>query len=117
MKVAIIVLADTETHESLGRVVNALEAVKELKEGGDDVQLVFDGAGTKWVVELSHPEHKAHALYEAVEDKVSGVCSFCATAFGVHDAISACDSPLVDDYDGHPSFRKMLSEGYQIITF
>jgi hypothetical protein len=28
-KVAIVVLADTETHEGLGRVVNALEAVKD----------------------------------------------------------------------------------------
>jgi hypothetical protein len=117
MKVAIIVLADTETHESLGRVVNALEAVKEFKEGGDDVQLVFDGAGTKWVVELSHPDHKVHALYKSVQDKISGVCSFCATAFGVHEEISACGSPLVADYDGHPSFRKLVSEGYQIITF
>jgi hypothetical protein len=30
MKVAVVVLADTETHEGLGRVANALEAVKEL---------------------------------------------------------------------------------------
>lgn len=117
MKVAIIVLADTETHESLGRVVNALEAVKELKDGGDDVQLIFDGAGTKWVVELSRSDHMVHVLYKSVQDKVSGVCSFCATAFGVHDEIIACGLPLVADYDGHPSFRKLLSEDYQIITF
>ena len=25
--------------------------------------------------------------------------------------------PLVGDYDGHPSFRKLLSQGYQVITF
>lgn len=29
LKVAIVVLADTETHESLGRAVNALEGVKD----------------------------------------------------------------------------------------
>jgi len=29
MKAAIVVLANTDTHEALGRVVNALEAVKE----------------------------------------------------------------------------------------
>lgn len=44
-KVAIVILADTDTHEGLGRVVNALEAVKEFKDGHDDVQLIFDGAG------------------------------------------------------------------------
>lgn len=117
MKAAIVVLADTETHEDLGRVVNALEAVKELKEAKDEVQLVFDGAGTKWVVELSKSDHKAHGLYEAVKDRVSGVCSFCAGAFGVKDAVKACGAPLVADYDGHPSFRKLLAQGYQVITF
>ncbi|MDO8596924.1 MAG: hypothetical protein Q7R45_09895 [Sulfuricaulis sp.] len=117
MKVAIIVLADTETHEQLGRVVNALEAVKEFKDAKDDVQLIFDGAGTKWVVELAKPEHKAHTLYEAVKDKVAGVCSFCASAFQVKEQVTACGTPLVADYDGHPSFRKLLVNGYQIITF
>ena len=50
-KAAIVVLADTESHGDLGRLVNALEAVKEFKEAGDDVQLIFDGAGTKWIAE------------------------------------------------------------------
>ncbi len=117
MKVAIVVLADTETHGDLGRVVNALEAVKEFKDARDDVQLIFDGAGTKWVVELSSPDHKAHGLYEAVKDKVGGVCAFCAGAFGVKDRIEACKMPLVGDYDGHPSFRKLLAEGRHVITF
>ena len=117
MKAAIVVLADTETHEGLGRVVNALEAVKEFKEAGDDVQLIFDGAGTKWVVELSKPDHKAHGLYVAVRNKVSGVCDYCAAAFGVKDQVKACGAPLVGDFEGHPSFRKLLSQGYQVITF
>ncbi len=117
MKVAIVVLADTETHGDLGRVVNALEAVKEFKEARDDVQLIFDGAGTKWVVELSKADHLAHSLYAAVKDKVSGVCEFCAGAFEVKDQVKACNVPLVGDYDGHPSFRKLLSQGYQVITF
>ncbi|MCI0509999.1 DsrE family protein [Chromohalobacter sp.] len=117
MKAAIVVLADTETHEALGRAVNALEAVKEFKEAGDDVQLIFDGAGAKWVVELSKPDHKAHGLYAAVRDKVSGVCDYCAGAFGVKDQVVACGAPLVDDFEGHPSFRKLLSQGYQVITF
>jgi hypothetical protein len=101
----------------LGRLFNALEAVKELKEAGDDVELIFDGAGTKWVVELSRPDHKAHGLYVAVKDRVSGVCSFCAGAFGVHDEVMACGAPLAKDYDGHPSFRSLLLRGYQVITF
>ena len=74
-KVAIVVLAGTETHEGLGRVVNALEAAKELKDAGDDVKLIFDGAGTAWVPALAKQDHKADRLFDAVRDRVSGVCS------------------------------------------
>ncbi|MEW6247954.1 MAG: hypothetical protein AB1555_14745 [Nitrospirota bacterium] len=116
-KVAIIVFADTETHEGLGRVVNALEAVKEFKEAHEDVQLIFDGAGPKWIPELSKPDHKIHGLYEAVKDRIAGACEFCAGAFGVKDKVVACGVRLAGDFEGHPSFRKLVSAGYQVITF
>lgn len=116
-KVAIVVLADTETHEQLGRLANALEAVKEFKEAGDDVRLIFDGAASKWVGELSRPEHKAHKLFAAVKDKVSGVCAYCAGAFGVKEKVQAAGVPFVSEYEGHPSFKKLLDAGYQVITF
>ena len=38
VKVAIVVLADTETPGDMGRVANALEAVKEFKEVKDEVR-------------------------------------------------------------------------------
>ena len=46
-KAAIFVLADTQTEEDLGRVVNALAAAKEFKQAGDKVQVIFDGTGTR----------------------------------------------------------------------
>ncbi len=116
-KVAIVILADTETHESLGRVVNALEAVKEFKDGHDDVQLIFDGAGPKWIPALEKPDHMAHGLYVAVKDRISGACDFCAGAFGVKDQVVACGVKLTGEYDGHPSFKTLVSQGYQVITF
>ncbi len=116
-KVAIIVLADTDTHEGLGRVVNALEAVKEFKEGRDDVQLIFDGAGAKWISELEKPDHKLHRLYVVVKDRIGGVCEFCAGAFGVKEKVVACGVKLAGEHDGHPSFKKLVSQGYQVITF
>lgn len=117
LKAAIVVLADTETHEGMGRVANALEAVKEFKQHGDDVRLIFDGGGVTWAVALASPDNKLHPLYQQVEDKVEGVCSFCAAAFGVKDAAIACKLKLLDQYDGHPSFRELLAQGYQVITF
>jgi hypothetical protein len=116
-KVAIVILAGTDTHESLARVVNALEAVKEFSEGGDDVRLVFDGAGVAWVPELLMPEHKLHKLYAAVKDRVAGVCDYCANAFGVHAAVKSSGTLLSADFDGHPSFRQLIASGYQVITF
>lgn len=116
-KVAIIVLADTESHGDLGRVVNALEGVKEFKAAGDDVTLIFDGAGVKWIKELSNPDHKAAPLFAAVKDKVAGACEFCAGAFGVKQATLAAGVKLLGDHEGHPSFRTLVSGGYQVITF
>lgn len=49
MKFAIVVLAGTETHADLGRLANTLEFAKELKQAGDDVAIIFDGAGTRWI--------------------------------------------------------------------
>ena len=104
-KVAIVILADTETHESLGRVVNALEAVKEFKDGHDDVQLIFDGAGPKWIPELEKPDHKLHGLYIAVKDRISGACEFCAGAFGVKDQV-------VGNYA-----ERLTAEGFVTLAF
>lgn len=116
-KVALVVLADAQSHESLGRLVNALIAAKEFKEGGDEVALVFDGGGTQGLAEVAEASHKAHALYQAVQDKVIGACSYCAAAFGVKEALQAKNVPLLDDYAQHPSLRSFVSRGFQVITF
>jgi hypothetical protein len=117
MKVAIVVLAGTETHEGLGRIVNALETAKEFKEAGDELTLVFDGAGVQGLAEISNPTHKSHPLYTAVKDKVAGACSFCATAFGVRSKLERADIPFLDEYDDHPSLRRLIQAGYQLLTF
>ena len=43
-KAAIVLLAGTDGFESMGRMANALTAVKEFRDAGDDVTLIFDGA-------------------------------------------------------------------------
>lgn len=117
MKVAIVVLTDIETHESLGRITNAPSFAKELQENEDDVHVVFDGAGAKWIPELEDESHKAHPMYRAVKDNIDGACKFCSKAFGVLEDIQQTDIKLLDDYDDHPSLRGYLSRGYQIVTF
>ncbi|MGI8483475.1 MAG: DsrE family protein [Thermomicrobiales bacterium] len=117
IRMAIVILAGTETHADLGRAVNALLAVKEAKEAGDAVRLIFDGAGTKWIAELSDPTHSSHVLYESVEDQITGVCQYCAKAFGATDAVRAAGVPLLDEYQQHPSLRNLIADGFQVLIF
>ncbi len=116
-KVAIVVLADTETHGDLGRVSNALTTTKEFEEAGDEVTVIFDGAGTKWVGELSKPDHRLNGNFEEIRDSVAGACAYCANAFGVKYQVEKSGIPFLDEYDGHPSLQKLVSQGYQVITF
>lgn len=116
-KVAVVVLADTETHGDMGRVANALQTTKELKEAGDDVVIVFDGASTKWIGELSKDGSPLNPLFNQVRDKMVGACSYCAGAFDAKEDVRTAGAALVDEYEGHPSMRKLISEGYQIITY
>ena len=84
LKAAIVVLSDPKngSEESLGRLFNALAAAYDFKQRGDDVTLLFQGAGTRWAGEVVKEDHPAHALYRAVEDTVAGVSSGCADVFG-----------------------------------
>jgi len=116
-KAAIIVLADTESHADHGRVANALEAAKEFAQNPeDDLELVFDGAGTQWVPLLEDEDHDYHELYQAVRDDTA-VCNYCSGAFGVNDAVADTGVTLLDEYDGHPSVRSLVDDGYEVITF
>lgn len=117
MKVAMVVLADNESHEGLGRVVNAMVAARELHEAGDEVKLVFDGGGTVWPGELERTDHVAHGLWESVHGVVGGACSYCAEAFHATEGVQRAGVKLLDEYKRHPSFRSLLQDGYQVITF
>jgi hypothetical protein len=116
-KVGIVVLADTETHGDLGRVVNALITTKEFKEAGDQVELIFDGAGTKWPGVLADPQHKYHRLFEEAFDVVTGACGYCARAFGAEEDVHEAKVPLLEEYDDHPSIRRLVASEHQVITF
>jgi len=116
-KVAIVVLSDTETHADSARVANALTTAYEFKEAGEEVTLIFTGAGTKWIVELSDPDHRLHKAFHLVKDRVAGACKACATSFGIREEVQATGVPLLTEYRGHQSLRQVINEGYQVVTF
>lgn len=115
--VAVVVLADTESHADLGRVVNALETAKESIEAGDRVALIFDGAGVKWTGELANPEHRLHRAFEETRGAIKGACRYCAAAFGATEGVRAAGVSLLSEYEGHPSLRTLIIQGYHVITF
>ena len=89
MKAAIVVFSDPKSgsEEALGRVFNALAAAYDYQQAGEDVTIQFHGTGSRWIAELTKPDHPAHGLFEAVKDKVRGVSSGCAAVFGATEEV------------------------------
>lgn len=116
-KIAIVILSDTTPADGLGRVVNGLMAAKEFKDAKDEVQVIFSGAGTKWVGELANPTHKLHGVYTELQDSIEGACGFCANAFGVTASAKDSGVKLLEEYGTNMSFRRLVKDGYQVITF
>lgn len=117
VKISVVLLAGTEQHSDLARTLNALALTKEAKEAGDEVELVFDGAGVAWIPELNDPDHKLHGVFEAVKDRVAGACEFCAGAFNVKEGVREAGISFLSEFEGHPSLRRRVADGYEIVTF
>jgi hypothetical protein len=124
MKTAILVLSDPKsgTDESLGRVFNALASAYDFKQSGDEVTVLFQGAGSRWIEVLTQADHPANKLFEAVKDKVAGVSCACADVFGSRESVVASGYELIAENlvpgtAGLPSISKLIKEGYTILTF
>src|SRR5690348_14438353 len=110
MKTAIVVLSDPKGgDEALGRLFNALAAAYDFDARGEEVKVLFQGAGTRWTELLGAKEHPAHALYEAVADKVAGVSLACSTVFGAREAAekSGFDLIATNPVPGTPGLQSL----------
>ena len=101
-KVAIVVLSNTETHADSARVANALTTAYEFKEAEEEVMLIFTGAGTKWVGELSDPDHRLNRAFGLVKDKVTGACKACAEVLRGEGRGAGQRRPAADGVQGSP---------------
>ena len=73
---------------------------RELRMAGDNVVIVFDGAGSIAAAEMAQPGHLLHTLFTDVLPAVHSVCRFCAKSGGVLDAVLAAELPLLEDDRG-----------------
>ena len=116
-KIAIIIDSNTESLEALGRVSNAFVLAQEAVEKGDDLQIVFEGAGTRWIGALEKSDHKLHTRYEGLKDRITGACNFCSTAFGVAEQVKKAGVPLLSEFHDHASLRSRIDQGYEVILY
>ncbi|MEX0812022.1 MAG: hypothetical protein WD048_07375 [Chitinophagales bacterium] len=115
-KVAVIVFADSESHADMGRISNAMEIVSEFAENGDEAKLLFDGAGVTWPGKLADEDHPLNQSFQKIRPHILGACHFCSKAFNAKDGVEKSGIPFLQDYNGHPSVRNLVKDGYQIIT-
>lgn len=116
-KTAFVILAAGDPAESLGRVVNAFMGALECIEAGEEHRIIFDGAGTQAAAAFAKPDHKYHKLFEKIRSSLTGACSYCAGAYEVEDQLKEAGIPLIDEFKGHPSFKRLIDEGFVILTF
>lgn len=124
MKAALVILSDPKagSEEALGRVFNALAVAYDFKQRGEEVTILFQGAGTRWVGELTKPDHLAHDLFERVLDTVAGVSGGCADVFGATEDAQKSGFDLIKENPvpgtvGLPSLGRLIADGYTVITF
>lgn len=124
MKTAIVVLSDPNSggEEAFGRVFNALAVAYDIKQRQEEVEVLFQGAGTRWPGLLSQPEHPAHDLFSSVLDRVAGVSHACSEVFGARadaesNGFELIGENLVPGTPGLPSLARLMAEGYAVLTF
>jgi hypothetical protein len=106
MRAAIVVLADMETHGDLGRVVNALIAAREFKDAGDEVRLIFDGAGTRAAGPARRSVAPGAPAVPAVSDTIASACGCCAAAFDAEQSLQRAEVRLLDEYRVIPASER-----------
>jgi hypothetical protein len=123
-KTAIVIFSDPKsgTEEALGRLVNALALAYEIKQRNEEVVIIFQATGTRWISEVTKPTHYAHGLYNLVSDKVLGISCACSEVFGAREEAEAnganvLTENLVPGTTGFPPLGRYLAEGYNIVTF
>ncbi len=115
-KIAIIVFADSESHADMGRMSNAMGIASEFIENGDEAKLIFDGAGVTWPGKLADEGHPLNKVFKKIKPHILGACFYCSNAFKAREGVEKAGIPFLKDFNGHPSVRTLVNEGFQIIT-
>lgn len=123
MKIAIAITSDPQAgDDALGRAFQGLALAAESRQHGDQVEVVFLGAGTRWPAAASKLGHPLHGLFDSVRPNVKGASCGCADVFGAASGVEACGVPKLKDFalagtSGLASMRTYLAEGWHTLVF
>jgi hypothetical protein len=86
---------------------------------GTEVKVIIEGSATRLVEVLGDPAQPFANLYQQVKEKglIDCVCQACAHKMGALEAAVIQKLPVCDELKGHPSMRRYIDQGYEIITF
>jgi hypothetical protein len=120
-KIAIIVLEGPAQEESVAKIRHAMIYSKEIKLSGNEITLIFDGNGTKWLDIISNETSKfdfLNKLFKEITEMgiMYKACGFCSARKEVKESLSAKNIQFLSEFDGHPDVGKLINEGWQIIV-
>lgn len=124
MKTAIFIMTDpnSSSDDATSRLLNALGYADESKRNGDELAIVFAGAGTRWPQELSKLTHPANTRYNTLREYVRGASRGCAMFNNATEGLQAAGVALINDNmipdtPGVASFRRYYAEGWNVSIF
>jgi predicted peroxiredoxin len=104
--------------QDMGRALHGLTYGQELHEAGHEVEIYFDGTGTKWIKEFGDITHPFYYVFANVMKLgiIKGACGYCSNFFNLSDEISSAGISLADGAkEGHMSLSKHVEEGFQLV--
>lgn len=122
-KTSIFIFSDPANgEESLGRAFNGLAAAYDIKQSGGEVNITFQGTGTRWPALISQAGHPLHDLYNLVKNNIAGVSCGCADVFGASEGAQACGVNVISENQvpgttGLASIGKLIKFGTTVLIF
>jgi hypothetical protein len=99
--------------------VHVLLNALDMHERGYQVKVVFAGAATKLIPDLSEGDSVGSNLYQKAKSLglFEGTCKACSAKMGTLDAAQRQGLQLLDEMKGHASMAKFIEQGFEVITF
>lgn len=87
----------------------------QLKEGGAEVKVIFEGASVKLAPVFAQENNPVFEKAKAL-GLIAGVCLACAKTLGVYEAAKEAGFTFLSDMSGHAGMKPYLDQGYEVIS-